>query len=112
MSSSRNSTERAGTGPDVPSYTIAARARRDLADIATFTEETWGRDQRTKYLLRLDDAFALIVGNPEIGRGRDDLRANLRSLVVGQHVIYYRVARDGVVILRILHVARDIQRAF
>ena len=47
--------------------------------------------------------FALLARHPYIGRRRDeDLRPGVRSFVVGDYVIAYRVDGDNVLILRVL----------
>ena len=46
--------------------------------------------------------FALLARQPYIGRRRDeDLRPGVRSFVVGDYVIAYRVDGDNVLILRV-----------
>ncbi len=57
--------------------------------------------------------FALLARQPYIGRRRDaDLRAGVRSFVVGDYVIAYRVDGDNVLILRVLRGSRDIEALF
>lgn len=45
---------------------------------------------------------------PELGRSRVDLRPGVRAWVIGSYVLFYEVEADAVLILRILHGARDI----
>jgi toxin ParE1/3/4 len=47
-----------------------------------------------------------------MGRIRSDLLPNLRSFPVGNYVIFYFPADDGIEVIRILHGARDIQQLF
>jgi toxin ParE1/3/4 len=57
--------------------------------------------------------FALLARQPYIGRRRDeDLRPSVRSFVVGDYVIAYRVDGDNVLILRVLRGSRDIEALF
>jgi plasmid stabilization system protein ParE len=44
---------------------------------------------------------------PELGRPRHDVGPGCRSLPVGQHVIWYRIEKGTVRILRILHARMD-----
>jgi toxin ParE1/3/4 len=46
---------------------------------------------------------------PELGRVRDDLRPGVRSWAVGAYLVLYRLEPDGVLIVRILHGARDLR---
>lgn len=57
--------------------------------------------------------FALLSHQPYIGRRHDeDLRPGVRSFVVGDYVIAYRVDGDNVLILRVLRGSRDIEALF
>jgi toxin ParE1/3/4 len=49
---------------------------------------------------------------PERGAPRDDLMPNLRMLVEGKYLIFYRVSNSDVEILRVLHGAMDLTQAF
>ena len=69
-------------------YRLSQRARRDLAI----------------------GVFKNLGQSPYLGRSRDDLRGGCRSFVVGQYVVFYRVAEPGVRILHVLHGKRDIPR--
>jgi toxin ParE1/3/4 len=52
--------------------------------------------------------FFLLGTQPNLGRSRDaDLRPGLRSFPVGAFVIIYRIQDADVLILRVLHGARD-----
>jgi toxin ParE1/3/4 len=45
---------------------------------------------------------------PYSGVARDDIAPGLRCLVVGQFLTLYRVAADGILIIRVLHGRRKI----
>ena len=82
---------------------LRAAARRDVRDILLYTGDQWGIEQLEAYSEEVNRAFSVLSINPHIGRTHDDIRPGLRSYRVQQHVIYYRVAADTVVVLRILH---------
>ncbi len=46
------------------------------------------------------------------GIARPELAAGLRCYSVGNYVIYYRPAKDGIEVARVLHGARDVDRLF
>jgi|SRR5450432_4428927 len=58
-----------------------------------------------------DKCFALLK-HPEMGRRRDELAPGLRSILQGSYVIFYRLTGERIEIVRVLHVARDIERQF
>jgi toxin ParE1/3/4 len=49
---------------------------------------------------------------PELGRIRSDVAPGLRSLAVGNYVIFYRVLSSTVEIARVVHGARDLPPLF
>jgi plasmid stabilization system protein ParE len=51
------------------------------------------------------------LDNP-LGRARLELAPNLRSLLVGDYVMFYRPIDDGIEVVRVLHGARDIDAMF
>ena len=44
---------------------------------------------------------------PELGPTRNDLFAGCRNLSVNQHVIFYRIDGDVIVVGRVLHPSQD-----
>lgn len=93
-------------------FQLRAAAKQDLVGIAHYSEREWGREQRNVYLKQLDDAFAQIANNIEIGLRCDLVRPGYRKFPTGSHIIYYRVGRDdSVEIVRILHKRTDVSRA-
>ena len=61
----------------------------------------------------ITDRFFLLANHPHIGRARDeDLRPGLRSFLVGEYVIIYRIQDGGVSILRVVRGSRNIEALF
>ncbi|MCA9774505.1 MAG: type II toxin-antitoxin system RelE/ParE family toxin [Myxococcales bacterium] len=86
----------------------------DLDDIAAYIGQDNPRAQ-LRYLDRAEEALALLVERPEIGRLRTDFSnprlRDLRSWAIRgfeNHLIFYRVNDDGLEVVRVLHGARDI----
>lgn len=86
---------------------ITRRARSDLRDIRSASERFWGPQQRALYEGRLCRGFLDLVAFPEMGRPRPELGDQVRSFLLGEHVVYYQVRTDQVRILRLRHVGRD-----
>ena len=83
------------------------QAEADLAEILDYLEER--NPQAAEQLATdIDDRCTLLSQLPLMGRTRDELGPGLRSVVVQQYVLFYRVTATAVEILRILHGARDI----
>jgi toxin ParE1/3/4 len=60
----------------------------------------------------ITERFSLLAAFPYAGRARGDLRPGLRSFSVGDYVILYRIEREDVVILPVIHGRRDIEATF
>jgi toxin ParE1/3/4 len=45
----------------------------------------------------------MLAGNPLLGRVCHDVRAGLRRMEHGRHVVFYRRATEGILVSRILH---------
>jgi len=52
------------------------------------------------------------VASAANGRSRFDLSPELRGFPVGNYLVFYRPASDGIEIIRVLHGARDIPELF
>ena len=91
-------------------FTLTNMAKADLIEIAQFTQNRWGREQRNLYLQMLDVSFQQLAANPLKGKDCSDIRVGYRRLNVGSHVIFYRqTLADTIEIVRILHGHMDIE---
>lgn len=89
-------------------YRLTQRARLDALhiwmDIAADNQTAADR-----WMDRLVHHFEMLGRNPYAGRSRDELRPGYRSFPVGQYLIFYRVQRQDVSIMHVLHGRRDLQ---
>jgi len=91
--------------------TFAPAAEGDLTEIYTFI----ARDNRAAAwatIALLEQEASTLAATPGIGRAREELQPGLRSLAVGNHVIFYRPGPDGIEVVRVLHGKRDIETIF
>lgn len=68
-------------------------------------------DSRTaadRLLDRFGKRWELLASQPFSGMARKDLGEDIRHLVVGSYLTFYRVTSSGIDILRVLHGRRDI----
>ena len=84
-------------------YWLTQSAEEDLAEIARYTFDTWGREQLEAYRQRLEQSIARLVDLPELGRNHPMLRSEFRYVVEGKHYIFYRRVTGGIEVLRFLH---------
>jgi toxin ParE1/3/4 len=84
-------------------YRFSPRAEADLLSIATYTLQAWGAKQAAAYLNNLEACCGMLADNPALGRNCDEVRAGLRRMGCGRHVVFYREATGGIRVSRILH---------
>ena len=65
-----------------------------------------------RFLDLLSDKMRLLADAPGIGSSRAELSPGLRSLPVGNYVLFYREAGRGIEVVRVLHGSRDIEAVF
>ena len=82
-------------------------ARIDVSDIALYTFEQWGREQRARYKSTLLRNIRNLATFPELGMVRGDLTERGWMLYVEEHVVYDREDEGVVTILRVLHVRQS-----
>ena len=61
----------------------------------------------TRLLGTFETAFARLLDFPLAGSGRDQLAAGLRVTFQGSYAVYYKANKSELVIVRLLHGARD-----
>ena len=93
-------------------YLLSELARKDIISIRDYTMGTWGEEQVSKYLSQLEQRFEWLAENPESGKKRGDVKEGYRSYPEGRHVIFYRITKDGIEIIGLIHQSEDVERYF
>jgi toxin ParE1/3/4 len=91
---------------------FTSEARFDIRAILRYGRKIWGEKRRDAYSEQLNAAIASLTRFPNLGTNRDDISPGLRSIPVGEHVVYYRIGPHSIVIIRILHGTMDVARQF
>jgi toxin ParE1/3/4 len=88
-----------------------ATARRDLLQIWAYiaVDNLTAADN---LLDLIDEKIQLLAESPGLGPRRPELGRSLRSFPVGHYIIFYRRRRDGILLVRVLHGARNLRRVF
>ena len=89
----------------------ASAAKADAGEIWAYIAEE-NPDAADRLLDRFDKLFRLLAARPHLGKSAENLAPNLRTLPVGNYLVFYRPAQDGIEIVRLLHGARDITAEF
>lgn len=87
---------------------LSPEAAVNLRDALMFTEQRWGTAQRRTYNRLFSETFLKLRAFPELGRPRSEYGGAVRSYRVGQHVVFYGATETELVIVRIMHVRRDV----
>ena len=90
-------------------YILTRPAARDIDSICSHVSRD-SRQAAENVALHFADAFELLAANPGIGHRRDELRdRELRVWVVHSYLIIYDPSQSPIVILRVVHGARELQ---
>ena len=69
-------------------------------------------DAADRLVERIDEKCRLYATQPEMGTLRPDLGRQVRCFSVGSYVVIYHPVEDGIVVLLVIHGARDIPAIF
>lgn len=85
----------------------ANAASKDLEDIFLHGLLNFGAKQADEYAVAIKERLDVIAGNPEIGRLDTRVNPAVRRFEIRSHVVFYDIAEDTILIVRILHKASD-----
>ena len=83
-------------------------AEQDLLDIWKYASAAVA----DKQLREIGSQAHTLGGLPRYGRARDEVRVGLRSARSGRYVIFYRVTKDAIEVVRVLDERRDVETIF
>lgn len=91
-------------------YRISQKALDDLEEIWFFSFKKWSIEQADRYTMLIMNEIEQISVHFNEGTSMDDIRNGYRATKVKSHLIFYRMADDGIVeIIRVLHQMMDIE---
>jgi plasmid stabilization system protein ParE len=86
---------------------ILPRAKFDLDEI-WMTIASVDFDRADRFIAKLENKISKLSKLPEIGSPRFELLSNMRILVEGNYLIFYAFDGNKVVVMNIVHGARDL----
>ena len=89
---------------------LSPDAAADIATIVRYTKREWGPKQARRYGDGLIKMLRLIADRPEIGRPIHNFPDRFMKVTYQSHHIYFVVEQQDVVIVRVMHQARDAPR--
>jgi toxin ParE1/3/4 len=91
---------------------LSNEAYDDLVNIQNYTYKNYGEAKWTDYGYDLDEAMIHILHNPLSGHTRDDVPSGYQTWAVNEHVMIYRIEKEVVYLVRILHGKMDFRFQF
>jgi toxin ParE1/3/4 len=91
-------------------HRLSPEAEAELDDIWWYIVQGSGSvDVAKRVVAPITERFHLLAAFPHLGRARDDLHPGLRGFTVGDYLIIYKLEREDVLILHVVHGRRDIE---
>jgi len=91
-------------------YVLSHKTEEDIEDIYNYGIYRFGKDQALGYLIALQSYLQILVKNPEVGKQRDEIKKGLYSFPYESHIIFYRIFKNHIRTVRILHGSRDLKK--
>lgn len=92
-------------------YRLNSKAEEDLLEIWRHIAENSPKSA-TKLIRTFHQHFTLLSENTRMGQARPDIAPELRYFPVKRYLILYRLIKDGVEIMRVVHGSRDLGSLF
>lgn len=86
---------------------VSAAAEQDIDEMESWLTQNWGPVAAANIIEAVLDRIAALADMPFTGAPRPEFGEAVRLATSGRYVIYYEATDDSLVILRILHAARD-----
>ena len=90
-------------------FVITKKAVSDLEEIWHYTVEKWSAEQADRYYNLIFDEINYICRNINAGKSMEHVRQGYRASKVKSHLIFYRIVKDTIEVIRILHERMDIE---
>ena len=90
---------------------ILPAAEDDLFAIGRYIEQS-NPEAAARFSARLEERCRQLAHQPHLGPARPDIAADLRFLPHRSYLIFYRIEADVVVVVRVVHGARDVAAVF
>lgn len=94
----------------MPQVKFTQRSLQDLSDIRDFIKQD-SPENAERFVQRLEGQCLKLSLHPYVGRLRTDVPGRLRSIAFGRYVIFYKPVGGTVIVVAVVHGARDISRA-
>ncbi|TLU75024.1 type II toxin-antitoxin system RelE/ParE family toxin [Mannheimia varigena] len=91
-------------------YKLSVQALKELEKLFRYSISQFGIRQTEAYFEDLKHILSLLAEFPTMGISMEHIRNGLRAHTHQSHTIYYRIKKDHIFIVRILHNQMDHKR--
>ena len=91
-------------------FKLAKKAKADLESIWLYGLETWSLRHADEYIAGLHEKFEFLAKWPSAGRHAVTLRSGYSRFEFQSHTIFYKIGKNGIIIIRVLHEKMDATR--
>ncbi|OUS06984.1 hypothetical protein A9Q81_01325 [Gammaproteobacteria bacterium 42_54_T18] len=95
----------------MPQCITSPEAERDLLEIWLFVAED-SPINADRFIDKLNEKVQRLAEFSDIGVNRPELGKDIQSFVVDRYVLFYRSLNNGIELIRVLSVSRDISQVF
>ena len=92
-------------------YTFTAEARQDLDEIIDFIARN-NPAAAISFVAEIDRKCETLANFPNMGKSYENLALQLRGVLTGNYIIFYRPIENGIEVVRILSRYRDLEVMF
>ncbi len=89
-------------------FTLSQKADDDIESLYDYGVYKFSKTQAIKYLEALNLMFVFLSKNQEVGKNRDEIKKGLVSFPYGSHIIFYRIFKTHIRIIRVLYGGKDL----
>ena len=93
-------------------FRLTKPAIQDIEEIADYIAQQSGLEQSENFLSKLESKFFKIVNFPLLGRKRDEILTNIRTIPLDKYLTLYMPIGDDIEILRVVSGYRDLSKLF
>jgi toxin ParE1/3/4 len=88
-----------------------SQANHDLQEIWDYIAED-SMESADRIVEEIEEKCALLADFPSMGHNCEELVEKLRSFPVRDYILFYQPLANGIVLVRVIHGARDIDAQF
>lgn len=91
-------------------FHLYPKAIEDLESIYLYSTNEFGIKRTEDYILAIESSFQHLADDPLISRKCDYIRPDLRAFNIGSHIVFFKITRYGIAVIRVLHQSMDFNR--